>query len=293
MLRIGIVSRNPRSWSAQQLDSAFRNLGAEPLFFRFRDFVALIGFGSKVIAKGYDILRDLNALLIRPIGKGSLEEIIFRMDMLHKLAREGFPVINHPSAIEKCVDKYYALVLLEENGLPVPKTVVTESTSKALRLMERLGSEVVLKPLFGSRGHGITKLIDVDAARTIFMGLRLVRSVIYLQEFIPHGTRDIRVFVIGDRIIAAMYRESNTWKTNVAQGARPRPLEPNEEIKELAMKAVNVLGCEIAGIDMMEGPEGLVINEVNSQPGWKGIQTVTKVNIAREIAKYLIQRARR
>ncbi|HIE23226.1 MAG TPA: RimK family alpha-L-glutamate ligase [Candidatus Korarchaeota archaeon] len=291
-MRIGIISRNPRSWSAQQLDRAFRDEGVEPIFFRFRDFVALIGFGAKVIAKEYDVLEDLNALLVRPIGKGSLEEIIFRMDMLHKLAREGFPVINHPSTIEKCVDKYYALVLLEENGLPVPKTVVTESINKALKLMERLGPEVVLKPLFGSRGHGITKLIDIDASRTIFMGLRLVKSVIYLQEFIPHGTRDIRVFVIGDRVVAAMYRESDTWKTNVAQGARPKPLKPNKEIEELALKAAAVLGCEIAGIDMMEGPEGLVISEVNSQPGWRGIQTVTKVDIAKEMAKYVIRRAK-
>ncbi len=246
-----------------------------------------------MIAKGYDVLRDLNALLIRPIGKGSLEEIIFRMDMLHKLAREGFPVINHPSAIEKCVDKYHALVLLEENGLPVPRTVVTESTGKALKGMEKLGSEVVLKPLFGSRGHGITKLVDLDAARTIFMGLRLVRSVIYLQEFIPHGTKDIRTFVIGNKIVAAMYRESNSWKTNVAQGARPRPLKPSEEIEELALKAVDVLGCEIAGVDIMEGPQGPVISEVNSQPGWKGIQSTTKVNIAKEIAKYVIMRSKR
>ncbi len=292
-MRIGIVSRNPRSWSAQRLDKAFRDIGSEPIFFRFRDFVALIGFGSKVIAKDYDVIEDLNALLIRPIGKGSLEEIIFRMDMLHKLAREGFPVINHPSAIEKCVDKYYALFLLEESGLPVPKTVVTENINKAMRLMRELGSEVVLKPLFGSRGHGITKLIDVDASRTIFMGLRLVKSVIYLQEFIPHGTRDIRVFIVGDKIVAAMYRESSSWKTNVAQGAMPRPLKPTKEIEDISLRAVKVLGCEIAGIDIMEGPRGFVISEVNSQPGWKGIQMVTKVDIAKEIAKYVVQRAKR
>ncbi len=177
--------------------------------------------------------------------------------------------------------------------MPIPKTVVTESTNKALKLMERLGSEAVLKPLFGSRGHGITKLVDIDASRTIFMGLRLVKSVIYLQEFIPHGTRDIRVFVIGNRIVAAMYRESDSWKTNVAQGARPKPLKPSKEVEELALKAATVLGCEIAGIDMMEGPEGLVISEVNSQPGWKGIQTVTKIDIAEEMAKYVVKRAKR
>ena len=288
---IGIVSRNPRSWCSQQLHKALADLGSDPVFLRFRDFAAFIGLQPHVLVDGIDAER-LAAIIVRPIGRRSFEEILFRMDVLHKLARTGLPVINHPSAIEKCADKYHALSLLEENGVPVPKTVVTENVGEALRVFREFNADAVVKPLFGSRGHGITRIVDEDVGGTVFRSLRFARRVLYVQEFVPHGIRDIRAFVLGDGVIAAMYREGSSWKTNISRGARPKPLEPTKEIEELALKAAGIVGCELAGVDIMEGPSGPVVCEVNSQPSWKGLQLVTAVKIADEIARYVIQRSK-
>jgi len=134
-----------------------------------------------------DVLKDLGAIIVRPIGRGSLEEIIFRMDLLHRLQRLGMYILNPPSAIEKAVDKFYALTLLEEAGLPVPRTIVTESADEALGAFSELNSDVVLKPLFGSRGIGSTRISDPNIAERIFRALDFHHNVFYIQEFISHG----------------------------------------------------------------------------------------------------------
>jgi len=293
MVKIGILTRNPEAWCSMNLIRAFEKLGAEPVCLRFSRLVAKVGFKPAVLHEDIDVLKELGAVVIRPIGRGSLDECIFRMDILHRLTRLGFPVINHPSAIEKCIDKYYALTVLEEHGIPVPKTVVTENAEEALKAFYELGGDVVIKPLFGSRGVGITRVSDPEIATRIFRALQFTHNVLYIQEFIPHGTRDIRAFVINGEVIASMYREGRSWKTNVAQGAIPKALKLMEEAEEIAIKAASVVGCEVAGVDILEGPNGLYVVEINSQPGWRGIQTVTRVNIAEAIAKYVIEKAKR
>jgi RimK family alpha-L-glutamate ligase len=191
-------------------------------------------------------------------------------------------------AIERSVDKYCSLTIFEENGLPVPKTAVTENHDEALECFHELGGDIVVKPVFGSRGVGATRINDPDIATRVFRTISFYHGVLYLQEFIPHGDSDIRAFVIGDQVIAAMRRVSANWKTNVSLGAIPISINLSSELENLAIKATKVIGCKIAGVDLMEGPEGPVIIEINSQPGWKGLQSVTKINIADEIISYTL-----
>ncbi len=292
MAKIGIFSRNPFSWPSQQLQQAIIYYGYEPVFLKLSRIVNWIGFNDwKATSEGVN-LYELLAMIVRPIGRCSLEEAIYRLDALHRLVRAGKIVVNSPSAIEKCIDKFYSLSLLEENGLPVPKTVVAEDANDALEAFHKLGGDVVVKPIFGSRGVGITRVSDPEIAIRIFRTLQFYHGVIYLQEFIHHGKRDIRMFVVGDEVVAAMYRESDSWKTNIAQGARPVAFRPSDELEEIAIKACRVLGCEVAGVDILESPRGYLITEINSQPGWRGLQSVTKVNIARKIVKYVLRRAK-
>ena len=103
-----------------------------PLCFSFPQLVGRVKYAPEASVGETDLLRDLSALITRPIGRGSLEEIIFRMDLLYRLERLGMLVINPPSSIERSVDKYYALTLLEEHGLPIPRTAVTENPKEAL-----------------------------------------------------------------------------------------------------------------------------------------------------------------
>lgn len=281
------------AWSSTQLREALTRRGIAYECFTFPKLVAQLGQKPYFRVNSLNLLEDLDALIIRPIGRGSLEEIVFRMDMLYKLERHGFLVINPAEAIEHCVDKYDILAILEDNGIPVPRTVVTESVNEALKAFNELGGDVVVKPLFGSRGIGATRVVDAEVANTVFKAITFHHGVIYIQEFVPHGTSDIRAFIIGGRVVAAMRRVAESWKTNYSQGARPAPITLDPELEELAVKAANAIGCKISGIDILEGPDGPKICDVNSQPGWKGLQMVTKVNIADEIVNYVLSELKR
>jgi RimK family alpha-L-glutamate ligase len=281
------------AWSSTQLREELTKRSIPYECFTFPKLTAHIAYKPYFTAKNTDlqdinITEDLDAIIIRPIGRGSLEELVFRMDMLYKLERLGFYVINPPEAIEHCVDKYDILAILEDNNIPVPRTAATESVNEALRAFSELGGDVVVKPVFGSRGMGATRIVDQEIASTIFKAIAFHHGVIYLQEFVPHGYSDIRAFVINGNVVAAMRRVAEGWKTNYSQGARPAPTTLSTEFENLATKAAKAVGCKIAGVDILEGPSGPKICDVNSQPGWKGLQMVTKVNIAEGIVDFVL-----
>jgi RimK family alpha-L-glutamate ligase len=281
------------AWSSTQLREELTKRSIPYECFTFPKLTAQIAYKPYFKAKNtnlqdINIIEDLDAIIIRPIGRGSLEELVFRMDMLYKLERLGFYVINPPEAIEHCVDKYDILAILEDNNIPVPRTAATESVNEALRAFSELGGDVVVKPVFGSRGMGATRIVDPEIASTIFKAIAFHHGVIYLQEFVPHGYSDIRAFVIDGNVVAAMRRVAEGWKTNYSQGARPAPTTLSTEFENLATKAAKAVGCKIAGVDILEGPNGPKICDVNSQPGWKGLQMVTKVNIAEGIVDFVL-----
>lgn len=289
-MKFGLVTRNPRRWCSAQLLEAMKRAGVELMNIKFPRIAARVGYSPIASARDVDLLKELSALIIRPVGRGSLEEILFRMDMLHRLERQGMLVVNPAHSIERAVDKFYALTLLEEAGLPVPRTMVTESSEAALRAFHELGGDVVVKPLTGSRGIGSTRVSDPDVADRVFRAVAFQHCVLYVQEFIPHGFSDIRAFVLGDRVLVSMRRVAEGWKTNVSRGAKPEPLKLDGNLEDLAVKASQTVGCIVSGVDILESKEGPKIIEVNSQPGWMGLQTVTDFNIADEIIKHIISR---
>jgi RimK family alpha-L-glutamate ligase len=287
-LKIGIVTRNPNSYSSTQLQEALKKRGIPHVCFSFPQIIAHVGFKPFVKSGNLSLSEELDCLIIRPIGRGSLEELVFRMDVLYRLRRLGLYVINPPEAIEHCVDKYDILTILEENGLPVPRTAVTENTDEALTAFGELGGDVVVKPVFGSRGVGATRVNDPEVASTVFRAIRFSHGMIYLQEFVHHGFSDIRAFVVGNHVVAAMRRVAQDWKTNYSRGARPVAISLDKSLEEMAVKSAELVECKIAGVDILESPKGPVVVEVNSQPGWKGLQSVTRVKIADEILGFLL-----
>ncbi|RLI29442.1 hypothetical protein DRO53_01205 [Candidatus Bathyarchaeota archaeon] len=293
---IGVATKNAESWCSRKIIEALKARGAEVLAFSLSQVVARVGFKDAPALEAREVdLSRLGCLLVRPIGPGSLDEIIFRVDLLHRLERLGVPVVNKPSAIERAVDKYYALTLLEAAGLKVPKTVVTERPGEAFKAFPQLGGDIVIKPVFGSRGLGVTRASDQEAAGRIFRLLSYNHFVLYEQEFIRHGGKDVRCFVIDGQVVASMLRLAGEgWKTNVSRGGTPIPFKPGKVLEEAAIKAAEALGCEIAGVDLMETADGeIYVHEVNSQPGFRGLQTSSGVDIAGLIAEYLIRKAKR
>ena len=286
-MKMGIMTRDENGWCTTQLRKSMKKQNITPFIFNHLPIIGRVNYGPEASVNKTDLIKELDALITRPIGHGTIEEIFFRMNLLRKLERAGLPIINPPLAIEQAVDKYCSLTLFQENGLPVPRTAVTESPDEALKCFHELGGDIILKPLFGSRGIGATRITDPNIAARIFQTITYHHGVLYLQQYINHKGTDIRAFVIGNQVTAAMHRKSTNWKTNISSGAKPTHLKLSTELENLAIKAAKVIGCKITGADIIEGPNGPVLIELNSQPGWKGLQTVTKKCIADEIINYV------
>jgi RimK family alpha-L-glutamate ligase len=212
-----------------------------------------------------------------------------RMDVLHRLQAAGKRVLNPPLALEICIDKYLATARLEAAGLHVPATIVCQDADTAQAAFAALGGDVVVKPLFGSEGRGMVRVSDPELAWRTFRAVERAQAVVYLQQFIHHPGWDLRVFVIGNRVLTAMRRYARQgWRTNVAQGGRGEVVRIAPEEERLALAAARACGVPLAGVDLLPGPQGeLYVLEVNAVPGWRALAPVTGVDIATEIVHYL------
>lgn len=239
-----------------------------------------------------DPLASFDAVVVRLIPPGSLDQIVFRIDALHLLADRGVVVVNHPRALERTIDKHWTSRLLDAAGLATPRTVVTERADEAQEAFATM-RDALVKPLLGSGGRGIVRVSDPDLAWRTFRALQQQRAVIYLQEFVPHGRRDLRLFVVGGEVIAAAAREADSWRTNVAAGAAPRPHRPGAAEDEMARRAAAALGADYAGVDLLPAEDGrLLVSEVNGIPAWSGLQAVTDVDVAAAIVARVRRLAR-
>jgi RimK family alpha-L-glutamate ligase len=285
-LRIGILS-SQLGWHARALHEALLERHVTPLFFPITRLAARIG-GRAHLEVHQERLEDCQALLVRTIPIGSLEQIIFRMDALHRLEDLGIRVLNPPSSIERTVDKYYTSYLLADAGIPTPRTFITEDFEQAMLAFQEMG-DVIVKPLFGSEGKGMLRVTDEDTAYRLFRHLELCRYIFYLQQYIPHADQDIRAFVIGGRVVAAMRRRGNGWKTNYSKGAQVEPLQLSDELQELSVRAARLVGTEYAGVDLLPAEDGcLHVLEVNSIPGWRGLRKTTSADIAGLIVEHVL-----
>ena len=292
-MKIGILGNDGKEWHIQRLLGELRRRGAEAYVFPATRLVSRISAEPKVSVKGY-MIEDYDAVIVRRMPGGTAERVFYRMDAVHMLEEYGVYVINPALSIEKSVNKYYTSALLEKAGIMSPRTVVTESFTESMRAFEELGGDVVVKPLFGSLGAGITRLTDGDIAYRVFRALESTQSVFYIQEYIPHGNKDIRAFVIGDEVVASMKRVGAGWKTNISSGAAPEPYEASDEEVETSLKAAETLGLEYTGVDLMRSEDDgtLYTLEVNSTPGWEGLQKVTTVDIAERLVEYVLEQLR-
>ncbi|QDS97711.1 ATP-grasp domain-containing protein [Adhaeretor mobilis] len=243
------------------------------------------------VESGEIALNEFDALLVRSMPPGSLEQVVFRMDALARLEAAGVAVINSAKACETAIDKYLTTARLQAAGLKVPDTFVCQTAEQGLEAFERLGGEVVVKPLFGGEGRGITKVDDPAIALRVMKTLEQLGSVLYLQKFIPHRGHDLRLLVIGERIFGMRRSNPDDWRTNVALGAQGEPLEVTPELAEVALQAVKSVGADIAGVDLLPGRDGqLYVLEVNAVPGWRALNRVTGVDVARHVLDFVERR---
>jgi RimK family alpha-L-glutamate ligase len=275
-----------QGWHTRELTRALEARGHTGAIVPYEGLVASIGRRPGLRSGASDLDRA-DAVLARIIPSGSLEQIMYRVDALHRLEDRGIRVVNSPRAIERTVDKFWTSALLEQCGLPTPDTIVCETVEEAFAGFRELG-DVIVKPLFGSMGLGMVRVSDEEMAFRVFKTIEQIRGVYYLQRTVDHDGRDIRVFVVGGRVLAAMERRSEGWRTNISRGGRGTPIELPEAWSALAVRAAAAVGAEYAGVDLLPARDGTVyVIEVNGIPGWEGLQRATGVDVAGALVERL------
>jgi RimK family alpha-L-glutamate ligase len=287
-VRVGILGQRG-GWHTEALLTALAGRGIAAECFRISQLTARVTARPRLTSVETP-LDEFDIVFVRAIPGGSLEQIIFRVDALHRLESAGVRVVNSASTIERGVDKYYTAALLDDAGLPTPRTIVTERWEEALAAFQELGGDVVVKPLFGSEGRGMVRASDVDTYYRVLRALELGRYVYCVQEFVPHGSADIRAFVVGGRVVAAMLRRGNGWKTNAAQGAKGEPYDMDESLVSLSVRAAALLGAEHAGVDILPCESGgYTVVEVNTIPGWRALRAATGVDAGECLVDHVLE----
>lgn len=280
-------------WHVQDLQRAATDLSIDFSPLPFATLSGQCGGKAAAVASGHEDLTRVDGVLVRMMPPGSLEQVVFRMDALHRLESLGVRLLNPPRAVETAVDKYLTLARLVQAGLPVPATWTGESPDEALAAFDQFGGDVVLKPLFGSEGRGLVRLSDRELAWRAFHAMNRMNSVIYVQEFIHHPGYDYRLFVLNDRVIGAIRRMScnNDWRTNVALGARAEAITPTPEMERLSLIAARSVGAIMAGVDLLprNSDNGLTVLEVNAVPGWRALASATGVDVASALLNELLE----
>ena len=280
-----VLLANAQSWYRHDLERAGRERGHRVTALPFERLSAHVQTGRSGVWGTETELSAVDAVIVRTMPPGSLEQVVFRMNLLARLEKAGVQVVNPPRAIECAVDKYLTTARLVDAGLPVPKTVVCENSDAALAAFEQLKGDVVVKPVFGAEGRGIVRVSDPDLALRTFRTLERIGAVLYLQEFIAHEGFDLRVLVLDGRVLAAMRRRSpHDFRTNVSRQAQAEPVAPTERERDWALRASAAVGTRVAGVDILYDRSGAgYVIEVNGVPGWRALGRVSGCDVAREL----------
>lgn len=239
------------------------------------------------VGSDHDLL-EFDAVLVRAMPPGSLEQVIFRMDALAQLERAGVPVVNPPRSLEIAIDKYLALARLQQLGLNVPTTCCCQTADQALAAFDELEQDVVVKPLFGGEGRGIMRVSDRVLAERTFKTLEQLRAVIHVQRFIPNAGADLRLLTVGDEVLGMRRIATDDWRTNVSQGAHAESYTLSTADRRLALRVSAAVGAPLCALDLLPGTDGKTYAlEVNAVPGWRALSRVGSIDIAAKIINYL------
>ena len=305
VLRVAVVGE-PTGWHVGRLLAALTARGHQGTVVRWTDLVAEVrsevrsgqsprgaGNGTTSVERFLPPAIDAaDLVVVRGMPGGGLEEVVFRMDLLGRLAARGTPVVNSPRGLEIAIDKYLSLARMAAAGLPVPRTMVAQSPDAIRAAWHALGRDCVAKPIFGSRGRGIARITDEASLVTLIDAATAAPpagSVAYLQEFLPHDGWDVRILLVGkDAFAMRRFAVDGEWRTNVSLGGRPEAFSPPADWVELARAAARAVETEIAGVDLLPARDGrVVVLEVNAVPGWEGLEAATGIPVADAIVRHL------
>lgn len=287
-MRVGIVISDPLDWTAQALCTSFRGKGVDAVFLNFSELYAAINEDISLFSNGIDLLQ-LDGIVVRDLGRRGAHDVAFRFETLQALEGLGITVVNPPDAIARAANKFATSLALRQARVPTPRTAVITSPQEAVRMLHEYGW-AVSKPLFGYKGKGIVLLKDGDEEK--LKGMVEKHGLVYLQEFIAsQSPRDIRAFVVGGRLLGAIYRVAppGQWISNLARGGHAKPCPRSAELEDLAARSSRAAGTVYCGVDLLESDEGLLVIEVNGTPSGKGIFEALGINVTDAIADFVLK----
>ncbi len=285
-MRLSVLGSSS-NWHLHDLQRAAGDLHiVDPI--PFTRLHAIVRENASIVASREGPLSDFDATYVRAMPAGSLEQVVFRMDVLAIHEAQGGVVVNSAKSLEVSIDKFLTLSRLQSVGFEVPMTIVCQDfRDMQLAIHQFGGDEVVVKPVFGGEGRGIRKICWKDDAEVLH---EIVRDgqILYLQRFIPHDGRDIRLFVVGDRVIGMQRVADGDWRTNISLGATGVPLKITSELGEMGMRAAGAVGAEVCAIDLLPAKDGRIMAlEVNSVPGWRALAEITGIDVAELVLNHL------
>lgn len=281
--KVGIVTMSMDKWEIGQICNEIKKWGYDAELINEQN--TIIDY-RKVAAK----MRRYNAVL----GRVERPILYQGLTILRSLEIAGERVFNNSEAIHNGQNKAYCSLSLSQAGIPHPRTIFGFSSETINKELDYMNFPVVFKPWIGGRGIGIVRADNPSVAQDFMEIMEYNQQPLYIQEFVRNSKidnfRDIRVFVVGDRIIGAYYREASddNWKTNLSYGGIPKKYKLEPAVEDMALQALRAVGADIAGVDVIESDNGYQVLEVNVCPLFRGFYEITGINPAKSIAELLL-----
>jgi ribosomal protein S6--L-glutamate ligase len=287
MVRIGIVStRSKRYHPNRRLLEAGRTLGHAPFLLAPRDVLPAALRESRSPGKGGELPEVILPRIGSTIEDGELAAIFH-------LERSGIPAVNGFTALTVARDKFLSLRHLDAQGIPVPRTFLVTAPGQISRAVRRLGGfPVVMKAPRGRQGTEVYLVDERAFARYILEHPSHPTCGVLVQEYVPSAAcGDVRVMIVAGEAVAAMRRipKRGDFRSNAHLRGKGVPWEPDDEWVRLALRASAALGLQVAGVDLLEGTNGPLVLEVNTTPGFRELERVTRVDVAIEIIRHAVK----
>ena len=286
-MKLAILSRAPRSYSTQRLRTAALDRGhAAKVLNTLRFGIDLSGEEADLQFRGRQ-LSSYDAVLPR-IGNSIT---YYGTAVVRQFEQMDVYTPNTAGGITNSRDKLRATQILSRHGVAMPPTTFVQDRADVIPAIERVGgAPVVIKLLEGTQGIGVILAPTIKVAEAIIETLQSTRQNVLIQSFVKESKgRDIRALVVGDRVVAAMRRtaKGDEFRSNVHRGGSVEKVEITPEYEQVAVRAAQIMGLKVAGVDMLEGKKGPLVMEVNSSPGLEGIEAATELDVAGAIIDYI------
>ena len=296
MRKIAIACGNEIDWTAGALLESCKRIGVKGVHLNLLKLEVSL---NNISDTGN--LHDVDAVIVRDILSSGNEGLSFRFDWIKEIEKKGILVVNSTEAILNAASKFHTTYLLRKKQVPIPETFLVQDLQSAISVANK-SKDIVIKPLHGFKGHGIFRIHDNEviandgkkltiATETLLRDLLEERGCLYMQKFIENPGRDIRAFVVGGEVLAAIYRSSTGgWINNLSQGGTASRCTLNEDQKELCVKASEAVGTTYAGVDLIEGNETDMVLEVNATPSGAGIYRTWEIYPTDRIIEHVIEK---